>query len=121
MNINRLRLGKATQRRFATLLRGWMKSTGATQGELGELTGIRREHLNKLLNGNADRHMSGRYAAKIIDAGIVDLADVYRLKRVRSRERSFWESMLLIDRIYKEKGVSVYQILQDMYPDIKTD
>lgn len=107
------------QPKFIGLVEQYMADNDLTQEELARMVRMQRTHLNMLLNGK--RKLSGYYAVKFIQRGIMSVADLYDGNAETKKEREFWddvsavfqdtELLRQITRLQK-KGFDVKSILR---------
>jgi len=111
--------------KFTKLVKDYMQKEGVNQGELADLVGIQRTHLNMLLNGN--RPLSGYYIFMFLKNGVFAVNDIYDGKSDNQREQDFWAgateatNLALLVRIarLRKKGIDINALLDAVDPDKK--
>ena len=114
---------KRLQQRFSYLVRSYMQKEDANQGEIADLVGIQRTHLNLLLNGK--RPLSAYYVFQFIRTGVFKMSEIYDGKADTDREKQFWrtaseaENISLLSRIaeLRKKGIDIDSLLNMVDPD----
>ena len=110
---------------FSKLVYAYLQKNNYTQGELAEMVGIRRTHLNLLLSGK--RPLSAYYVFQFIRTGIFKMSEIYDGGADNQREVEFWEmaseseNVAILRRIVKlrKKGIDVEGLLDMVDPPKK--
>ena len=107
---------------FSKLVYAYLQTNDQTQGELAEIVGIQRTHLNLLLSGK--RPLSAYYVFQFIRAGIFTMSEIYDGGADNQREVEFWETasetenIAVLRRIAKlrKRGIDVEGLLDMVDP-----